>query len=568
MGPATPPPPAQADDPRTRTPISGSTRRRTTWGARARRWRRRGPAGRRWRRRRSAGTSPGRSGCSETRCRRGRRARRCHTTGGRPRSTARSACGPSWSSPRPRRPQEAPGPRIPERMTPRAGVRRGAAARASPLTRGRLRNSGRDQRAVPGPRGWSAGPLRDVRFPPDADLGADAAGVHAPPDREQTETRAGRARTLLGPGPHWRCRRNERSVLPRGGARPGLRRRGDPPLAGDRGHEGRPGGRRPLLRRGRGGAPARGDGLNDRRRRYQVTSVEAQNTSLPCGSRARSAGIATPAATAPVPATPSRRPPAPGPATRAPRAAPAPDGGREEEEGAGAQDGRAHGRHGGGEARPRAHCGLEALRRQTGARRRGPAPGGQGPARCEEAKRVQGEGGGGAGRGHDEAAERRPERARQVEADAVQCDRLRHVTARHQLGRRRRPGREDHGGARAYGEGQRQQAPGAEQARHGQGEACGARERPGAQGARSSTIRAPSGQVYRPAVTRSWRLVRAGGDTTRSPPSATATEVDKADPGGARAAGATPLSTDPTSAVVPSRRLAPVPPRRWSIAGP
>jgi hypothetical protein len=146
-----------------------------------------------------------------------------------------------------------------------------------------------------------------------------------------------------------------------------------------------------------------------------------------------------------------------------------PDGGGEDEEGAGAQDGRAHGRRGGDEAHPRAHGAEQALARQPAPGGGGPAPGEQRPEQRQEGEGVEREGGGRPGRGQDEAAERRAERAGQVEADAVQRDGADQVLARHQLRRGRRPGGEVHRGAGADGEGQRQQAPGAERVRRGQG---------------------------------------------------------------------------------------------------
>src|SRR5690349_3943800 len=151
-------------------------------------------------------------------------------------------------------------------------------------------------------------------------------------------------------------------------------------------------------------------------------SSEAQSTSGPRASRARTAGMTVPAATAPAPATPSIRPKAAGPSPSRSRTTTGSRAQTAEAKKKKAQARRIAARMAGAAATKRKPARIAPRRRSLGIVARGPAPSDQGTEQCEEGERIEREGGGRPRRGENKAAERRTERAGQVEADAVQGD--------------------------------------------------------------------------------------------------------------------------------------------------
>ena len=146
--------------------------------------------------------------------------------------------------------------------------------------------------------------------------------------------------------------------------------------------------------------------------------------------------------------------------------------------GDGAHHGVLHRRRVAHEAHAGAHRRQQVLARQAG-EAAAAAPGEQRRQHRDDRHGVQRERQAGAAEQDQHAGQRRPDRAGQVEADAVQRDRLHQVLARHQFRHDRAPGRRGQRGADADGEGQRQQPEGGHGAGEGQrGERGGGEDRP------------------------------------------------------------------------------------------
>ena len=133
--------------------------------------------------------------------------------------------------------------------------------------------------------------------------------------------------------------------------------------------------------------------------------------------------------------------------------------------GDGAHHGVLHRRRVAHEANARAHCRKQVLARQA-SEAAASVPGEQRRQHGDDRYRVQRERKAGATDQDQHAGQRRSDRAGEVEADAVQRDRLHQVLAWHQLRDDRAPGRPGHRGPDADGEGQRQQP----ECGHGAGE--------------------------------------------------------------------------------------------------